>query len=63
MRIDCDTCVARDTAACDGCIVTYLLDRPAGAVMFDVEEERAIRALQDGGLAAATRYVPAASGD
>ncbi len=62
MRIDCDTCVVRDTDACDGCIVTFLLDRPPGAVVFDVAEERAIRVLQDGGLAAATHYLPLAPG-
>lgn len=56
LHIDCETCVARRTDACDGCIVTHLLDRPPGAVVFDVEHERAIRALQDGGLAPATRF-------
>jgi hypothetical protein len=56
MLIDCATCVARDTDACDGCLVTYLLDRPPGAVIIDVEHERAIRALQDGGLAPVSRF-------
>jgi hypothetical protein len=56
LRIDCDTCVARDTGACDDCVVTFLLDRPAGAIVFDVEEERALRALHDGGLAPALRF-------
>lgn len=45
------------TEACDDCIVTYLLDRPDGAVVFDVDEERAIRALQDRGLAPTSRFV------
>ncbi|HVM14131.1 MAG TPA: hypothetical protein VM287_07355 [Egibacteraceae bacterium] len=36
--------------------MTYLLDRPAGAVVFDVEEERAVRALQAGGLAPDSRF-------
>ncbi len=56
MHIDCDTCVARLTDACRDCIVTHLLERPPGAVVFDVEQERAIRALQDGGLAPVSRY-------
>ncbi len=62
MLIDCDQCVMRYTDACDGCIVTFLLDRGEGAVVFDVAEERAIRALQDGGLAPASHYLPRASG-
>lgn len=60
MRIDCDDCVMQHTEVCGECIVTYLLDRPAGAVVFDVAEERAVRALQDGGLAPRSRF--AASG-
>jgi hypothetical protein len=51
LRIDCDTCVARDSRACDDCLVTFLLDRPEGAIVFDVEEERALRLLEEGGLA------------
>ena len=57
MRIDCGECVMSETTACDDCIVTYLLDRPEGAVIFDSEEERAIRTLQRAGLAPATRFV------
>jgi hypothetical protein len=56
MHIDCADCVMQHTDACGDCIVTFLLDRPEGAVVFDVAEERAIRALQDGGLAPATRF-------
>lgn len=59
MRIDCDDCAMQHTAACDDCIVTVLLNRPADdAVVFDLDEERAIRALQRGGLAPATRFLP-----
>lgn len=47
------------TAACDDCIVTALLDRPpSGGVVFDLEEERAVRALQRAGLAPKNRYLP-----
>jgi hypothetical protein len=49
------------TAACDDCIVTALIDRPAqDAVVLDLDEARAIRALQRGGLAPRTRYLPIA---
>jgi hypothetical protein len=56
MHLDCDTCVARRTDVCGDCLVTHLIERPPGAIIFDVEQERAIRALQDGGLAPATRF-------
>ena len=56
MIIDCACCTARDTAACADCIVTVLLDRPEGAVVFDVAEERALRVLRDGGLAPQNRF-------
>jgi hypothetical protein len=49
--LDCDACPDRvGEAECDGCIVAYLLDRPAGAIVFNAAEERALRALRDGGL-------------
>ncbi|HUH08043.1 MAG TPA: hypothetical protein VML96_09580 [Egibacteraceae bacterium] len=38
--------------------MTFLLDRPDGAIVFDVAEERAIRALQVVGLAPRTRFAP-----
>jgi hypothetical protein len=56
MRIDCDECVMQHSDVCADCLVTALLDRPAGAVVFDVAEERAIRTLQSAGLAPATRF-------
>lgn len=62
MLIDCNACTMQGTTACDDCVVTYLLDKPAGAVVFDVAEERAIRRLQDAGLTAVTRFEPRAAG-
>ncbi len=56
MRVDCDDCVARKTDACQDCIVTYLLERPEGAVIFDVEQERALRTLSEAGLAPPNRF-------
>lgn len=58
MHIDCECCVMRDTDACDDCLVTFLLDRPEGAIVIDVEEERALRVLSDGGLAPQVRFEP-----
>jgi hypothetical protein len=56
MLIDCADCVMQATDACEDCIVTFLLDRPEGAVVFDVEQERALRTLQDAGLAPPSRF-------
>lgn len=61
MLIDCDACAMRDTDACSDCIVTFILDRPSRPVVFDVEEEHAIRMLQDGGLAPVSRFRPRAA--
>lgn len=59
MRIDCGDCAMRETATCDDCIVTFLLDGRDGAIVFDVEEERALRALAEGGLTRTSRFVQA----
>ena len=49
--IDCSGCPNRvGEQACDDCLVGYILDRPEGAIVFDAAEERALRALRDGGL-------------
>lgn len=59
MRIDCGDCAMQHTTACDDCIVTALLDRPDdGAVVLDLEQARAVRALQRGGLAPRNRFLP-----
>ena len=58
MQIDCADCRMQHTDACNDCIVTYLLERPDGAVVFDVAEERALRVLHAGGLAPDSRYRP-----
>lgn len=50
--IDCDRCAMQHTHHCRDCVVTALLD-PApgeGAIVIDVEEERALRRLADEGL-------------
>ena len=57
--IDCDECVMRGTVACDDCVVSFIVKRERGeAVVVDVEEERALRALYEGGLAPGLRHRP-----
>ena len=58
MLIDCGDCTMKQTNACDDCVVSFLLDRPPGAVIFDVAEERALRVLHSSGLTAPNRYEP-----
>jgi hypothetical protein len=60
MEIDCDACVLRDSDACADCVVTFLIERPEGAIVFDVEEERALRSLQGAGLAPWSRFAAGA---
>jgi hypothetical protein len=58
LDIDCDTCAMKGTGECKDCVVTYILDRPEGAVIFDAEEERAIRSMVRGGLLPIVRWRP-----
>jgi len=63
LRIDCDDCVMDGTDACKDCIVTFLCTRDdGGAVIIDVQEVRALRLLQKGGLAPALRHRRAQGG-
>jgi len=48
--IDCSSCPNRSEEPCEDCLVAYVLERPEGAIVFDAAEERALRALRDGGL-------------
>jgi hypothetical protein len=48
----------RDTSACQNCIVTFLVERPEGALVLDIEHQRALRTLHDAGLAPANHYQP-----
>ncbi|MCB0997420.1 MAG: hypothetical protein KDB21_20145 [Acidimicrobiales bacterium] len=57
IRIDCDTCVARDTAACHDCVVTFICSRePGEAVIVDVAELASLRMLHEAGLVPALRH-------
>jgi hypothetical protein len=50
MLISCDDCRMQGTDACTDCVVSYIVERPEGAVVFDAAEERAIREMSRAGL-------------
>jgi len=55
--IDCAECVLEGTDACEDCVVTWLVRRePRDAVVIDVAEVRALRALEHGGLVPTLRH-------
>lgn len=56
MLISCDDCRMQGTDACDDCVVSYIIERPEGAVIFDAAEERAIREMNRAGLLPAVRW-------
>ncbi len=57
LSISCDDCVMEGTSACADCVVTFLCERePGDAVVIDVVEARALRLLEQGGLAPALRH-------
>jgi hypothetical protein len=59
ITISCDTCVMQHTDACDDCVVTFLFrcDQPLDqAVVFDLEEQRAMRLLAAAGLVPTLRH-------
>ena len=57
LTIDCDCCALRDTAACDDCVVSFLLERePDDAVVIDADEARAMRMLGRAGLVPELRF-------
>lgn len=57
MQISCGDCVMEGTEACTDCVVTFLCERePGDAVIIDVAEARALRLLEQGGLAPALRH-------
>lgn len=55
--VDCATCVARNSIACDDCLVTYICDREPGvAVIISMDELRSMRALSNAGLVPALKH-------
>lgn len=59
VSIDCSTCCARGTAACDDCLVTAVLSPSTGPVDLDGDAREAVRRLQRAGLVPLVRYRPA----
>jgi hypothetical protein len=57
LLIDCGCCVRQETATCEDCVVTFLIDRrPSEAVVIDVAEFAALRRLQNAGLVPELRH-------
>lgn len=56
MLIDCDTCLARDSEACDDCVVSVLFSSQPLEV--DGEEQEALTLLADAGLVPRLRLLP-----
>jgi hypothetical protein len=57
LRIDCDECVMRGSDACDDCVVSFIVKRrPGDAIVVDVAEQRALKALGDRGLVPRLRH-------
>ena len=63
--IDCGTGVMHETAVCADCVVTFLYrdeepdsgsDSQPGAIVFDIAEIRAMRALAEAGLVPTLRH-------
>ena len=57
LRIDCDECVMQATDACDDCVVSFIVGRrPGDAIVVDVAEQRALKALGERGLVPRLRH-------
>lgn len=59
VTIDCSTCCARGTAACDDCLVTAVRSHHAGPFALRDDERDAVERLQRAGLVPLVRYRPA----
>ena len=58
LTIDCFECVMRATAACEDCVVSFVVGRePGEALVIDADEERAVRMLAEAGLVPRLRHV------
>lgn len=56
MLIDCESCAMRETAACQDCVVTYLLDE--APVELTEATRNALTNLADHGLVPGLKLVP-----
>jgi hypothetical protein len=62
--VDCAECVMRETAACDDCVVSFVVSRePGEALVIDVTEARAMRLLSRAGLVPDLRHTPRVAGE
>jgi hypothetical protein len=60
ITISCADCSMLDTAACQDCVVSFILDRaPDDAVVIDADEVRAVRMLGAVGLVPQLRHTRA----
>ncbi len=60
LHIDCESCVMADTTACDDCIVTFIVNRPAReAVVVDAEQAEVLRLMEGAGLVPGSCYLRA----
>lgn len=58
LRIDCDECALQATAACEDCVITFLCGvESSSPVVVDLAEARAMRLLDDAGLAPPLRHI------
>jgi hypothetical protein len=57
MRISCDECTMQHSAACNDCVVTYLLRETAGPVEIDLDEAQALGRMASVGLLPPLRLV------
>ena len=66
LSISCDTCAMRQSDACSDCLVTFMYEHEAtpvnlrsssqGAVVLDLDEQRALRLLASAGLVPTLRH-------
>ena len=62
ISIDCGDCVMAHTAACDDCIVSFIVNRePGDAIVIDADEQRTLRLLTNAGLVPRSRHRTRAS--
>ena len=63
ITIDCDTCIMKSTPTCGDCIVTYICDREVEqAVVVNLADFRAMKALAEAGLVPDLRHEQHESG-
>ena len=62
MEISCETCVMQASDACGDCVVSFIVNRaPGDALVIDVAEARAMRALAQAGLVPDLRHATSSS--